>query len=490
MSQFSGSWLERITHRLRPSFGRITAITEPAGFTHDQMLRMEFIVRSVRLWSGVTVLCLLLAAASFVHAQYLPEYPSLPSGTTPPHHTPKNRKVLDQYPPNPSLPPTFSIPAGPLGFSIPGENYFLRRQSLVSLDFLDENRILFTFRVSGLIERDADDKSEGGKQKIRAMVLTLPSGKIESQAEWIVPDRSRYLWMLKDGHFLLRGPDGLDEGDAELKMTPYLHLPGRLLWIQMDPGQQFMITNSRETQDAEQKPGEHSLPATDPPTATAVGKKGEQDVLVSRTIKRASGDVLHVSRFPWTSQASDWPMNSEGYLERSQDNGIKWLLKQNYYAGGDRVFAHVESRCPPEYSYVSESELLVSTCDPNGGWKLEAMSNHGDPLWQARSATNTMWPLLVMDSSGSRMARETLLLKRSADRYKHLLGASDIQGQMVRVLDAANGKMILEAPLTPMLDGGGNVAISPSGQRVAILNAGAIQIFQLPAPPPPPPTSK
>jgi hypothetical protein len=45
--------------------------------------------------------------------------------------------------------------------------------------------------------------------------------------------------------------------------------------------------------------------------------------------------------------------------------------------------------------------------------------------------------------------------------------------------------MVLKAPLTPVLDGGGNVAISPSGQRVAILNVGAIQVFQLPAPPPP-----
>jgi hypothetical protein len=70
------------------------------------------------------------------------------------------------------------------------------------------------------------------------------------------------------------------------------------------------------------------------------------------------------------------------------------------------------------------------------------------------------------------------------DRYKHLLGAKDIQGQIVRVFDTADGKMMLQSPLTPILDGGGNIAISPSGQRVAILNAGAIQIFQLPAPSP------
>ncbi len=52
-------------------------------------------------------------------------------------------------------------------------------------------------------------------------------------------------------------------------------------------------------------------------------------------------------------------------------------------------------------------------------------------------------------------------------------------GQVVRVMDAADGKVVLEAPLTPMLDGGGNVAISPSGRRVAILNGGAIEVFEL-----------
>jgi hypothetical protein len=87
-----------------------------------------------------------------------------------------------------------------------------------------------------------------------------------------------------------------------------------------------------------------------------------------------------------------------------------------------------------------------------------------------------------MAPDGSRLARETLVLKRTVDRYKHLLGANDLMGQMVRVVDAADGKVVLEAPLSPMLDGGGNVAVSPSGRRVAILNAGAIQVFELTAP--------
>ena len=66
-----------------------------------------------------------------------------------------------------------------------------------------------------------------------------------------------------------------------------------------------------------------------------------------------------------------------------------------------------------------------------------------------------------------------------------LAGYASAFGKRFRKIDfdAADGKVVLEAPLTPILDAGGNVAISPSGKRVAILNAGAIQIFQLPSPP-------
>ncbi|MGB8030550.1 MAG: hypothetical protein WCF30_12915 [Terracidiphilus sp.] len=442
------------------------------------MVRTEFIVERVRISSGSAGLCLLLAAASLVHAQLVLQLPPLQSDAPLP-------KILDQYPENPTLPPTFTIAVGPLGFSVPGKNYLLRRESLVSLDFLDEDRILFTFRVSGLLERDASDHSDDQKQQIQALVLSLPKGKIESRATWTVPDRSRYLWMLHDGHFLLRVADGLDEGDAELEMKPYLRIPGRLLWVAMDPGQQVMITNFLEPANASQKPGESGPLVTEPPTATTDGQKSdEQNVLVARTQKLESGEVMHESRVPWTNQTNDWPMNSEGYLERSQDKGDEWLLKLNSFSGGDRVLAHIDSTCPPDYNFVSESELLVTTCNPNSGWNLGAMLTRGGSLWESRTAMNAMMPLLVIAPNSTRVARETLLLKRSAGKYKRMVGVRDLQGQMVKVFDAASGKMVLESPLTPILDGGGNVAISPSGERVAILNAGAIQVFQLPAPTP------
>ena len=58
-----------------------------------------------------------------------------------------------------------------------------------------------------------------------------------------------------------------------------------------------------------------------------------------------------------------------------------------------------------------------------------------------------------------------------------------MKSQLVEVYDAASGKLALKASVSPVLDGGGNVAISPSGRRVAVLDAGAIQVYELPPPP-------
>jgi hypothetical protein len=439
--------------------------------------------------------CFLLAGASFVRAQSggsgLPPTPPLPSGEGP------LPKILDRYPEKPSVSPVFAIAAGPLGFSVPGENYLLRQQRLVSLDFLDEDRILFTFRVPRLMQRDAADNSDDKKQQIQALVLSLPTGKIESRATWTVPDRSRYLWMLNDGHFLLRVADGLDEGDAELQLKPNLRVPGRLLWIEMDPRQQVIITNSLEPANASQKadesrpvganpssanPEDSGAPVTEPADVKKGAEKpDDQSVLVARTQKLESGEVMLERRVPWTNQNSDWPMNSDGYLETSHDTADQWILKLNSFSGGSQVLTRIESSCPPQGNFVSESELLLMTCDPDRGWMLRAMTTRGDSLWDARTAMNAMVPLLVAAPNGLRVARETMLLKRSVDKYKRKVGTQDFQGQIVKVFNAADGKLVLESPLTPIFDGGGNVAISPSGQRVAILNAGAIQVFQLPA---------
>ncbi|MGA2848650.1 MAG: hypothetical protein ABSE46_06620 [Terracidiphilus sp.] len=433
---------------------------------------------SVSICAG---LCLAFACVRCGHGQANAASPPDPSRLE------KQRIVTDSLPGKPTVPPTFSIPAEPLGFSAPGSIYLGQRNALASLDFLDENRLLFTFRVPGLIRREPGESGE--ERQIKAVVLSLPTGNVEAEALWPVHDRTRYLWMLNDGHFLLRDRDGLQMGDAALQMKPFLHFPGPVLFLELDPQQQYLVTDSREPAASnanEVKPTMHSGdddPTSAQPGASAAGtdagaKKEDQQDTVLRILRRDSGKVMLVSRVP---TAVRLPLNSDGYLESLRGNGVRWMLNMNFFSGGSRVVGHVDSTCMPVYEFISQRELLVTACESWGGHRLVAMDTDGHHLWDVLASGSGVWPLLVRSPDGMRVARETLAVSHAVNAYSPL-DPDEIKGQLVRVFDAANGKEALAAPAIPALDAGGNVAISPSGRRVAVLNAGSIQVFELPPP--------
>ena len=392
----------------------------------------------------------------------------------------KERPLPDRLPDKPTLPPLFSIPVEPLGFSAPGLIYLGQRNSLASLDFFDENRLLFTFRVPGLMHREAGSDEWSDERQIRAVVLALPSGAVTAEALWTVHDRVRYLWMLKDGRFLLRNRDGIEQGGATLEMKPFLHFPGPLLWMEIDPSQQYLVTNSREPAEAVEKPGDVPSPPTAQASMSVDGERPAVPDMVVRILRLDSGKVLLVSR---TRGAVHLPINSEGFVETLRGDGEQWLLNLNYFSGGSTVLGHVNSRCTPNIDFISQRELLATACDDAGGHRLVAMGTSGRRFWEGLSSPQAIWPLLVMAPDGSRLVRETLAVNHEINSYSPI-DAEDIKGQLVRVFDAANGKVALDAPASPPLDAGGNVAISPSGRRVAVLNAGSIEVFELPAPPP------
>jgi hypothetical protein len=431
-----------------------------------------------------------------------------------PTHLPVPRVLSGRLPDKPSLPPVFKIPVGPLGYSAPGSFYLGQRTSLVSLDFLDENRLLFTFRVPGLIRREPAEREAGAdeERRIRALVLKLPDGSVEAEALWSVHDRSRYLWMLRDGSFLVRDLRELKTGDASLELKPYLRFPGPLLWLETDPTQQLLVTNSREpVQSAQNRsetpnaaaglasnqgfslnPGGQPSLGTDSTslglgTRTADADKPDEEQkpatqpdLAVRILRRSSGEVILVSR---TRSAVHLPVNADGYLESLRAKPNQWLLNMNYFSGRLATIGRFDSACSPLTDFLSQREVLITGCTASGSGELMAMTTDGHHLWELQSSNTTVWPLIVRAPDGSRLARETLVVSTPVNA-RAPLDVEDIKGQLVEVLNAADGSAVLETVASPALDAGGNVAISPSGRRVAVLNSGQIQVFELPPAPP------
>jgi hypothetical protein len=397
----------------------------------------------------------------------------------------KERMIPDHFPPQPTVAPSWSIPVDPLGFSPPGPIYLGARNTLASLDFIGEDKLLFTFRVPGLLHRDTANGAAGEERQIRAVVLSLPKGTVEAQTEWTLHDRMHYLWMLKDGHFLLRDRNNLLLGDASLDVKPFLQFPGPLLWLETDPAQQLLVTDSHEPVKTEAKPGDVPSPATASATMDSdEAAAGDAPDTVVRILRRDSGKVMLVSRVRSTVHL---PINSNGYLEDLRSQGWDWTLNLSYFEGGSKILGKVDSRCDPTEDFVAEQEILVTACMEDGSDKLVAMTTSGRELWADQIPSVAIWPEIDIAPGGLRIARETLGVSHAVNTYAPI-DSGDIKGQWVTVYDAATGDLALEAPVSPPLDSGGNVAISPSGRRVAVLNAGAIQVFELPAPPPLPVT--
>ena len=392
----------------------------------------------------------------------------------------RHARELEQHlPPKASQAPAFSIPAEPLGFSAPGPHYLGMHVSLASLDFLDEDQLLFTFRVPGLIRRSAGE-GEDDERRIRALVLDLPTGAIETETVWTVHGTARYVWMLRGGHFLVRDRDLVLEGDATLELKPLLRFPGPLSRIEVDPTETYLVTDSREPEKVQAKAGEVRSPASASADVTVEGQptSGGRDFVV-RILRRQSAQVMMVSH---TRAPIHLPINDEGYLEALRAEGRGWLLNLNFFTGGSRILGRVNSACMPALDFLAPREVLATTCDPSGGRDLVALTTDGHILWEDSNSSVPVWPLLVISPDGSRLARESLSVTHPVDALSPL-STDDIRGQLVEVFDAATGKVALRATASPVLDEGGNVAISPSGKRVAVISDGAIQVFELGAPP-------
>ena len=176
------------------------------------------------------------------------------------------------------------------------------------------------------------------------------------------------------------------------------------------------------------------------------------------------------------------PLIPTGYLESIRGRGSSWEINFNHFAGPSARIAPVQSYCSPLVDFLSESVFLVTGCDSTGEPRLTALSTAGRRLWQAPPLGPSVWPVLVYSQDGARFARETLMATHEVNA-REPLDAPDIKGQDVQIINSADGKVALRAAASPVLDGGGNVAIAPSNRRAVILMDGALRLFQLPPPP-------
>ena len=365
--------------------------------------------------------------------------------------------------------PELRIPVEPLGYMAPNSFYLVARLSSVSLDFIDKDHMLFTFRAPGLMPRLPDCPPGDEDQSIRALVLQLPGGEVVSKADWRMHDHSRYLWRLDDGRFLVRQRSTLFSTDKSLALEKYIQSNAPLESVQISPDRKLLVLESEEKKE------KHKVVAS---TAPTLGDPEPESKRVQIYILRT--DTRDLIAHSEALDAVEIPMVDNGLLQATPADQDTWMLRYMPFKGQPKPLGKVDSTCHPALETVSKDVALVMACPRSGNDHLiTAMNMEGQTLWQQRWDSRYIWPTFQLAQDGSRFAYSSLQVSHSVGTMDPL-DETNVEKQMVGVFDTQTGRLILAKDATPILSAGQNYALSPDGQRFAILRNGAIEIYNLP----------
>lgn len=374
--------------------------------------------------------------------------------------------------------PAVRIPIEALGYRPPGKLYLLAGYSSNSLDFLDSTHLLLTFRKPRLILRGPS--SDGMDQAIQAQVLELPTGKVVAEDQWLMHDRDRYLWRLADNKILLRIGSYLYETDNELHLKPLYKSPTDLKAVEISPNGRLLVVQSELEKHT---PAEHERLTK---RAALVGDRPPAEDVQIRMVRLDERKLMLSAR---ADVAGELPATVEGFFTQQKVGEESWNVWFKRYdepqsAGKGVNVAQFESACDPSAKVLNEQSVLILSCRPGHDDRfVAAYSLDRRKLWDGRWQSNFTWPAFRVAQNGTSVAISWLAVNHAVSASA-AINDEDVQNQVLSVLDSRTGGLRLALLLKPIVSAGGNFALSADGNRLAVLNKGAIEIYDLPPPPP------
>jgi hypothetical protein len=101
----------------------------------------------------------------------------------------------------------------------------------LSLNFLDDDHVLFTFNPKRMFERLPDCPSTHEDRLVHAAVFEISTHRLVREAEWYLHDSRRYLWSFGEGRVLLRRLNSFYVVDSDLHQRLLLNSPNEVLDI-------------------------------------------------------------------------------------------------------------------------------------------------------------------------------------------------------------------------------------------------------------------
>lgn len=377
--------------------------------------------------------------------------------------------------------PSKQIDLATFGFrGLPALERFTLRGN-VTVNFMDREHVLVTFDARKLMRRVPECAPDHQDRMIRALVIDLASGTVTRETQWYVHDKRRYLWPLASGTLLLRKLNSLYQIDSELNEKLLIEFSSQVLWVDTTPDGKHIVVETALATSSEIK---------NAPTG-----KGE----ITQNRARVKIDYLEVAtltveRSLLASSSLEFKTSNTGYGDYVRSTrGNVWLVRFGASQNQRRGIARVKSPCTPDLLFPTEGTMFIGRCTHDStAYSASVFTVSGYPLWRQKWSQLQHFPTAVRSWDGSRVAIGTITAARDSnpDADAKPSDAADEESpqwpdveQEIRVFEIASGTAVGSVRVKSVVVNNPTFAITPAGDRLAVLDGTMLNLFDLPATP-------
>ena len=413
-------------------------------------------------------------------------------------------------------PPPLRITFQSLGIQLLDASLGLGLVSPTTVSFVGDRHLLVTYAVRRLMKRIPDDPPEDEDHTIAALLIDLDTGKIVARNEWRLHDYQRYLWPLGHGRFLFRqrnrfstlAPLANLKSGQPFQESEFLNFDRRVVAVLLSPEADFITVETGPPLEPAPKPKKRS-PMADfnaavaPPSNATPGPEPDAEP-DTPLLHRPSGPQIQLIfvRLGYPSNDADpvvprlagralsdhpvaIPLNANGYISTvREDKKNGWGMDYNTYTGKVYQLPMYDSTCQPSATMVSRGELLAFGCRGNDNQRYFAAFNLlGEEMWVKGLYDPAPMPVLGYAPGTGRFATNRLIVSTAnPDENLAQLAHDHPSSQIVDVYQINSGRQLLHVSCTPVETASENFSLSPDGMGLAVVNNGAIEVYELPAP--------
>lgn len=389
--------------------------------------------------------------------------------------------------------PAVRIPLDSLGYEPQPSQFLVSGSSMLTVNYVDNQHLLFTFAVHRLMERIPNDPPDDEDRTVEAVLVELPSGRALARTDWRLHDSGQYLWSLGHGRFLLRTHDTLTTfapmanlaSGHPFRQRDFLTTDRRIGAVLLSPEDDLLIVESAErTPPAPIAPAPLFGPTPDP-VPQPIGKPGDPEPValsIYRLALPGTGDlvVAHLAGIAHAAHFGDLAAMGTGHIAVVDEGRQQWAFDFHPFNGKVKELAPFASTCDPTPRFVSSSEFVAFGCHTGdspqvmGGFNLR-----GDEMWEQNLFGDYVATSMTFAPESGRFALGRVMGEIPTDNLEQGSGAG-LTAQNVVVYQTESGKQILHVDCSPVARAGQNFSLSPDGMGLAVVRENALEIFPLP----------